>query len=309
MNTTEKIDNAIMGIVLAAIAMLKVVKDVRPLTQGDLNTVWQGYLNMVHATLDLNTVQLTLAEKTFHHHVAEERLLPSKEEDTFPCLVDTSTPENATQGILSKWGVAVSQCACCGRTLTDGVSIERGVGPICSRKYYELPDSMEPDFGAALVHMDRVIELGCITEEMVHGTDGLMHLLCKKEDSRAVANLLSLACAANYGMSKVFPITEMIHALGYQVLAKKIDENNGAIRIEKHGAEFWIKTPYSPEMNHDLYLRKICSTFEYKEGWGRAKVRICKASKVNKALIWNVLCKHFPGFRIVSEKGRTNIPV
>ncbi len=33
------------------------------------------------------------------------------------------------------YGLRTGECSCCGRTLTNGVSIELGIGPICAEKY------------------------------------------------------------------------------------------------------------------------------------------------------------------------------
>jgi hypothetical protein len=34
-----------------------------------------------------------------------------------------------------KWGKMTGRCSCCGRTLSDPVSIERGIGPICAETW------------------------------------------------------------------------------------------------------------------------------------------------------------------------------
>jgi len=38
-------------------------------------------------------------------------------------------------GAVVSFGRLTGACACCGRTLTDPTSIERGVGPICAQKW------------------------------------------------------------------------------------------------------------------------------------------------------------------------------
>lgn len=46
-------------------------------------------------------------------------------------LAAAADPETAAVAYGKRFGV----CPCCGRTLTNGVSIDRGIGPICAEKY------------------------------------------------------------------------------------------------------------------------------------------------------------------------------
>jgi hypothetical protein len=66
--------------------------------------------------------------------VKEGRFIASRE-----CTADqiedvTKTMENPVAAAIA-YGRRIGSCSCCGRTLTDKVSVENGIGPICAEKF------------------------------------------------------------------------------------------------------------------------------------------------------------------------------
>lgn len=60
---------------------------------------------------------------------------PKARWDYAPGLVTKLTGAPATLEIAKQWGHAHGYCFACGAQLTDPVSVEAGIGPVCAKKF------------------------------------------------------------------------------------------------------------------------------------------------------------------------------
>lgn len=74
------------------------------------------------------------SEEVYFGKVQDSKFIPS-----FACTsADKATIETALEDPLAAavaYGKRYGSCSCCGRTLTDPVSVERGIGPICAERF------------------------------------------------------------------------------------------------------------------------------------------------------------------------------
>ena len=126
--------------------------------------------------------------------------------------------------------ITATHCCACRRELTDAVSVERGIGPICSTKYYNpdhIPTEMQVMAALGLLHKAR-------TEGLVD--DPTVEALCKlKGDARKLSNKLVYWISAHYSeRSVVLGVTPIIRALGYTDFADKLEIDRVKARIMPH---------------------------------------------------------------------------
>jgi len=124
-----------------------------------------------------------------------------------------------------------SACAHCGQPLTDSVSIESGIGPICSKKgYKEEPVVSDVDETDALIFVAPWTDLMEFLVERLpnHGRRGLMNGLVR-------------ACSLNRSNKQlVKACCDSIEALGWKRLANTIRESCTVLVISKckHNDDF-----------------------------------------------------------------------
>lgn len=148
-------------------------------------------------------------------------------------------------GIKAEFGdiadITATHCCICNAELTDAVSVNRGIGPICSRKYYDVE------------HV--------ITDEMVQVALGILFaskldprvkVFAKrlKDKPRDFCNLLVKWASANYDQTEiVFECSDVIAALGFTDLAFVLrerrtqivlaDDAKDATRMTVHTSSAW----------------------------------------------------------------------
>ena len=72
--------------------------------------------------------------ETYLGKIAASKFICSREcdDDRKAKVVDVASDPAAA---AKAFGLRTGSCSCCGRTLTDGTSIDLGIGPICASKY------------------------------------------------------------------------------------------------------------------------------------------------------------------------------
>lgn len=231
-----------------------------------------------------------------------------------------------------------SRCAHCGMKLTDAVSVERGLGPVCSQKGYEDVVPQDTDDMHALILLSEWPEL------VEHLTENY-----KPKGLRGLMNGLVRVCSLNRRSPVHKACTDAIEALGYVKLAAALRESLAVVKISKseveEGAiEIWIrKDVYVTARGYGSELRQIFGqrwnparrrpivpltkkvpdpetggtkdarilTYVYNrdERGNRTSKRIYWAPDLpgdqkamsNKALLWHLLCRHFEGFIVKTE--------
>jgi hypothetical protein len=166
-----------------------------------------------------------------------------------------------------------THCVVCGRSLLDATSVQLGIGPEC-RDGYD----------------------GGISEEV-----------------RVAANKLvfSASLAASAGeITKVKELAAQINALGLETLAEKVGrrfvnaERNVDIEITVVGETMKVKTPYRRGAAEEFILA-------WREIPGRRWNRDQNCNEVpvtQKAALWALLCKFFPGKYGKGTKGLFRVP-
>jgi len=130
-------------------------------------------------------------------------------------------------------GICTS-CAHCGQPLTDSESVERGIGPICSKKGYK--EEVEPkDDVEAMMALAEYPEL----------VDYLVKKY-KPKGNRGLVNGLTRTASLNRRTPVHAACTDAIGALGYEKLASALRESISAVELyeltdnpESYG--MWIK--------------------------------------------------------------------
>lgn len=247
---------------------------------------------------------------------------------------ETVGTKKASHGRLILDGVC-SRCAHCGMKLTDAVSVERGIGPVCSHKGYEEVVPQDTDDMQALILLSEWPEL------VDHLTENY-----KPKGIRGLMNGLVRVCSLNRRSPVHKACTDAIEALGYVKLAAALRESLAVVRITKspsdEGAvEVWVKKgvwnrDYGRELRQIFgqkwdparkrpvipLTRKVSDgeggtkdarvlTFVYNrdEEGNRTSKRIYWAPDLpgdqkvlaNRALLWALLVRHFEGFIVKTE--------
>jgi len=178
-----------------------------------------------------------------------------------------------------------SNCAHCALKLTDAVSIERGIGPICSKRGY-FEDPTDPDEMQAMIDLAEYPELVnyLVTKYKVQ-TDG-------KARVRSLMNGLVKICSLNRRSPVHQACCDAVESLGYKTLASTLRESIAVIEIkEQDDSTFnvWVKkSEWNFSWQRDL--RTIPGAYlsrQYK-GWIVAKTQ--------KHLLWAYMLKHYAGF-------------
>jgi Family of unknown function (DUF6011) len=172
-----------------------------------------------------------------------------------------------------------SHCAHCAMQLTDAVSIERGLGPVCSKRGY-LEDPTDPDEMQAMIDLAEYPQLVeyLVAKYKPQGVRGLMNGLVK-------------ICSLNR-RSPVHPACcDAIESLGYKNLASTLRESLAVLEIKEHDDKtyhLWVKrSEWSIAWQYDL--RRVSGAYmsrQYK-GW--------LVPKTQKQLLWAYMLKHFEG--------------
>lgn len=127
-----------------------------------------------------------------------------------------------------------THCAHCGLKLTDAVSIERGLGPICSRKGY-MEEPMEGDAMQAFIDLAEYPEL---VEFLTTNY--------KPQGNRALMNGIVKICALNRRSPVHDACCDAVESLGYTALASALRESISVVEIKDskdfpNCYEVWVK--------------------------------------------------------------------
>ena len=128
-----------------------------------------------------------------------------------------------------------TNCAHCGLKLTDSISVERGMGPLCSKKGYNDAD---------VVVSDEVDAMIALAEYPV-----LVDYLVKKykpSGNRALVNALVRTASLNRRSPVHGACADAVDMLGYKTLASKLRESLSSVEIKTYKDDpecyaVWVK--------------------------------------------------------------------
>lgn len=139
------------------------------------------------------------------------------------------------------WSKVATECCICGLTLTDATSIDRGIGPICRKKYrYEDAFPLTEDIKvAAASYVSTRPET--FSPEFIEKLGPAM----AQPLSRKAANLTVYYASAEQGETAVH-CAALLRIFGYNDLADRIEDRLVAVSIKRVGGEILVRCPYSP---------------------------------------------------------------
>lgn len=125
--------------------------------------------------------------------------------------------------------ITATHCCICRAALTDAVSVERGIGPVCSRKYYIVEHEITPEMVE--------VALGIIACSKL---DNAVKLTVKhlKDNPREFCNILIKWASAHYDeRSVVFDVADAVEALGFVELASKLREDRTCVHVRPDASD------------------------------------------------------------------------
>jgi hypothetical protein len=216
-----------------------------------------------------------------------------------------------------------SHCAHCGHELTDAVSIQRGIGPICSKKGYEedaVADADEVQAMVALAEYPELVEF-LVKEYKPLGIRGLVNGLVR------VASLNRPRgrgqCEGNADLFDA--ICDAVDALGHAKLAGLLRETLVVVEVKeakgKDGFyDVWVKKA-NYRYSWSIALRNLRGT-EWDRTQRKVYVLIHKPGEKdllaftdvrgrgrvsNKQLLWEALVENYEGLIAKTPKGTFKI--
>ena len=214
----------------------------------------------------------------------------------------TITTQKRHHDELRMIGVSTN-CAHCGMALTDAISVQRSLGPRCSRKGYN-EDPVESDPIQALIELSDYPDLvDFLTEHYKPlGVRGLMNGLVK-------------ICSLNRRSPVHSACCDAIHSLGFHALASLLRESLAVAEIKEDSDYLlvWVKkSELTFAWTRDL--QAIYGTKSHpKKGTlvlncgGKAWTEVDGVKIQNRVLLWNALKKHYLGAVIKTDKGAHKI--
>ncbi len=175
-----------------------------------------------------------------------------------------------------------THCAHCGQPLTDSVSVERGIGPVCSKKGY-LEDPKESD------EMQAMIDLAEYPDLVQYLTDHY-----KPQGVRGLMNGLVKVCSLNRRSPVHQACCDAVESLGYKALASLLRESIAIVEVKNSETypgcfHVWVK---KSEWNWQW-------TNAIRSVPGAHFSRTEKGTIVpfgQKKALWELMLKHYAGF-------------
>lgn len=185
-----------------------------------------------------------------------------------------------------------SNCAHCSLALTDSLSIETGLGPICRKKArYSDPEDAEKDETVAMALLSKYEDVFSFLMNNCGKDKGML--------MKAMVRIASL----NRNTELHRDITNAIEALGWKTLAAHLRKPFAGIAITKS------------EDQYSLKVQKKYFSYEY---WNLMRefveYRFDRANKcvwfkeAEKAKVWHILKLCYPNFVMKTPEGYVTIP-
>lgn len=149
-------------------------------------------------------------------------------------MTDTHTP----------YTILATHCCMCRLPLKDAESVEHGIGPICSKKYYN-PQHVPTDQQVRLA-CGMLVQMG-LPEEVRDCA------LSFRNDARLLSNVLVKYASSVYDQrDEVFKCATIMRTLGYVELADKLEEDRTRAVIRDQGDHLHAYAPYKLRFNGDM---------------------------------------------------------
>jgi hypothetical protein len=188
-----------------------------------------------------------------------------------------------------------SNCAHCALKLTDSVSIERGIGPVCSKKGY-FEDPTDPDEMQAMIDLAEFPQL-------------VEYLLAKYKPQgvRGLMNGLVKICSLNRRSPVHQACCDAVESLGYKHLASTLRESIAIIEVKEHDPNtyhVWVKkSEWHSGWSYDA--RAIPGAYYSKQAKGLL------VPKSQKQLLWALIIKHYENLcaKVPTPDGKRTVKI
>lgn len=120
-----------------------------------------------------------------------------------------------------------SHCCVCRRRLTDASSVQNGIGPICSAKYYSDAHISTED---QILHGTGSLMASDLPMSMV---DAVLAQIDRQRTRKACNILVYYASARYQDRETVFQIASIIRDFGYGLLAEKLEQDRTKVQLHK----------------------------------------------------------------------------
>jgi len=228
--------------------------------------------------------------------LAETLPAPPSEEQQ---IRDFSMPEsyrlkNGMRGQLVFEGVC-THCGHCGQPLSDAVSIQRGIGPVCSKKGYH-EDPVVSDEIQAMIDL---AEFPVLVE--------YLNAKYRPQGVRGLMNGLVRICSLNRRSPVHQACTDAIESLGYNNLAAALRESVSVVEIadhEKVRPGYFLVHVKKSDWNWAWTnaLRSVPGSFP-----SRYPHKGTCIPKSEKRALWNLMLRHFAGLYAKTPTGAIKI--
>lgn len=220
---------------------------------------------------------------------------PSKSAGLDKPIIGAISTEKMVHGNMILNGIA-EHCVCCGMPLTDAVSIERGMGGICSKKGYAEDPKDADEMGA-------MIELAEFPE--------LVEFLTKHYKPLGVRGLMNglVRIAALNRKTRVHTVcANAIECLGYKNLANKVRDSLAIMAIKDSKRDgylhVWVRrAEWTREWQQDCYKFVVGCFFDKAQ-----KGLLVPKNEESKKALWRLMKKYYAGLCAKTPNGTVKIP-
>jgi hypothetical protein len=210
-----------------------------------------------------------------------------------PTLTNLTTKKVGHTQLIFE-GVCES-CAHCGMPLTDSVSVERGIGPICSKQGY-LEDPKDGDDVQAMIDLAEYPELVdfLTTHHKPLGLRGLMNGLVK-------------VCSLNRKHSVFSACCDAIQSLGYGNLASVLRESIATITFQEHKKQAGFFTVWVQKCDLDTQWVDEMMAIPGAKTTKKARGILIPVSDANRETIWASLREYYAGLVVKTGDGTVKL--
>lgn len=162
-------------------------------------------------------------------------------------MTDTSsTTQNDPSVMRTIRRIVATHCCACNLPLTDAESVEHGIGPVCSKRYYNPQHIPTADqISKALGFMAVSNFPDTLIDECLAAAD--------RNDARQVSNKLVYYASANYdNREEVLKCSNIIRILGYEDLSNKLEQDRTSVIVFDKGTHLETYFPDKWEVSKEL---------------------------------------------------------
>lgn len=146
--------------------------------------------------------------------------------------------------------ITATHCCVCRASLTDSESVEHGIGPVCSKRYYNPRHTPTPDQIAAAIGW---LAQSGLPDHIIDGFLAFVDTATGINHARQASNLLVYWASAHYSdRDEVFKCSRIIRALGYVELADKLEQDRTVAIILDKGTHIEAFIPDQAKLSRDV---------------------------------------------------------